>query len=83
LVQQTPPLKKAEELATISVWIHSIFATKRVLLTILNGVLGGGKAAILPTGVSALQFATQQSPPIQLRNARVAPTALRKSIFSL
>ena len=43
----------------------------------------GKKAAVLPTGVSAPKFATQQSLRIQLRNPHVAPAALRKSIFSL
>ena len=41
------------------------------------------KAAVLPTGVSAPKFATQQSVRIQPRNESVAPAALRKSIFSL
>jgi probable HAF family extracellular repeat protein len=46
-------------------------------------LIPGKKAADLPTGVSAPKFAAQQSLRIQLRNGRVAPTALRKSIFSL
>ena len=46
-------------------------------------LIPGKKAAVLPTGVSAPQFAAQQSLRIQLRNAGVAPAALRKSIFSL
>ena len=39
------------------------------------------KAAVLPAGVSAPQFAAQQSLRIQRRNAGVAPAALRKSLF--
>ncbi len=45
-------------------------------------LLPGEKAAVLPTGVSAPKFATQQSLRIKLRNAGVAPAALRKSLFS-
>jgi hypothetical protein len=40
-------------------------------------------AAVLPAGVSAPKFAAQQSLRIQPRNAGVAPTTLRKSMFSL
>ncbi len=46
-------------------------------------LIPGKNAAVLPTGVSAPQFTAQQSLRIQQRNAGVAPTALRKSMFSL
>jgi probable HAF family extracellular repeat protein len=46
-------------------------------------LIPGKKAAVLPTGVSVPKFATQRSLRLHLRNAGVAPAALRKLMFSL
>jgi probable HAF family extracellular repeat protein len=45
-------------------------------------LIPGKKTPILPTGVSAPKFAAQQSLRMQRRSAGVAPTALRKPMFS-